>query len=123
MRTKVLLPAVLVGRLFISSITAVGAEVEVTKLPPSSVAEPVFEKDIKPLLEKSCFPCHGTTRPKAHFRVDSREALLKGGESHQAAIVPGNSASSPLVHNVAGLIKEMEMPPLDKRDKYPALTD
>lgn len=122
MRTKVLLSAVVIGRFFTSSVSSTAADLDVTKLPPASTAEAVFEKDIKPLLEKSCFPCHGTTRPKARFRVDSREALLKGGESRQGAIVPGNSAESPLVHNIAGLVKEMEMPPLDKRDKYPALT-
>ena len=97
----------MIGGLLISSISAPATEVDVTKLPPSTSAEARFEQDIEPLLGRSCFPCHGTTRSKAHFRVDSREALLKGGESHQGAIVPGDSAGSPLVHNIAGLVKEM----------------
>lgn len=81
-----------------------------------------FSDDIKPVLEKSCVQCHGPAKSKAHFRVDSRAALLKGGESGKGAITPGNSASSPLVQYVADLVKEMEMPPLDNRDKYPALS-
>ena len=40
----------------------------------------------------------------------------------QAAIIPGKSDKSPLVWNIADLIEESEMPPLDKREKYPALT-
>ena len=34
----------------------------------------------------------------------------------------GNSAKSEMIHVVADLVADEEMPPLDKRDKYPALT-
>src|SRR5690349_12708249 len=106
---------------FLTTIDA--AELDVSRLPRPFGGAVVFEKDIKPILERSCFQCHGATRPKGRFRMDSRDAMLKGGESEQAAIIPGKSASSPLVQYVAGLTKEMEMPPLEKRDKYPALTE
>jgi hypothetical protein len=33
--------------------------------------------------------CHGGQQPRAFFRVDSRDALLKGGFTGTAAIVPG----------------------------------
>jgi len=123
MRIRVLLPILAVEMLLVVAGTATAADVDLSKLPaPAPATDSTFEQDIKPLLEKSCYPCHGVVRPKADFRVDSREALLKGGESHQPAIVPGNSAASPLVQNMAGLVKEMEMPPLDRRDKYPPLT-
>lgn len=91
-------------------------------LPPPAVTRVDFARDIKPLLEKACVHCHGAEKPKAGQRVDSREAIIKGGESKEAAIVPGDSEKSPLVHYIAGLVPEMEMPPLDKRDRYPALT-
>ncbi len=106
----------------IHCISLKAADLDLGKLPPASAGPAAFEPAIKPLLERSCLPCHGFERAKAHFRVDSREGLLKGGESHQAAVIPGNSAGSPLVRNAAGLVKEMEMPPLDKRDRYPALS-
>jgi cytochrome c len=89
--------------------------------PPADKKDLTYAKDIKPLLETSCLKCHGAEKPKSKYRVDSREAMIKGGESGDAAIVPGKSAESLLIHYVADLVEEMEMPPTDKRDKYPAL--
>jgi hypothetical protein len=66
--------------------------------------------------------CHGPEKPKSKYRLDSLASMIKGGESGNAAIVPGKSDKSPLVHFVSGLVEEMEMPPTDKREKYPALT-
>ena len=99
------------------------AEWNVSKLPPASDKKGLtYEKDIKPLLEKSCVKCHSGEKPKSKYRMDSLASVIKGGESGDAAIIPGNSAKSPLVAQVSGLIEDMEMPPTDKRDKYPALT-
>jgi len=96
---------------------------DASKLPPAaSKAGLTFDKDIKPLLENSCLKCHGETKPKSKYRVDSREAFIKGGSSDEAAVIPGESAKSPLLHYAADLVEELEMPPLDKREKYPALT-
>ena len=93
------------------------------KLPPASDRKDLaFDKDIKPLLEKSCQGCHGEQRPKAKYRVDSKEAFIKGGSSGEPAVVAGKSADSLVVHYVADLVSEMEMPPTDKREKYPAFT-
>jgi hypothetical protein len=99
------------------------ADVDISKLPPASDKKGLtFEKDIKSLLEESCLKCHGAEKPKSKYRVDSREALIKGGSSEAAAVIPGKSDKSPLLHFVSDLVEEMEMPPKDKRDKYPALT-
>ena len=65
--------------------------------------------------------CHGPERPRGHFRVDGRDALLKGGESGIAAIVPGDSAKSPLIDYVSGRVPESEMPPRARRDRFPGL--
>ncbi len=97
-------------------------KVDVSKLPPPSDKQGLtYDKDIKPILESSCLKCHGAEKPKAKYRVDSREALIKGGESEEAAVIPGKSDNSPMVWFVADLVEDMEMPPLDKREKYPAL--
>ena len=99
------------------------AEWDASKLPPASDKKGLtFEKDIKPLLEKSCVKCHSGEKPKSKYRMDSRASVIKGGESGDAAIIPGNSAKSPMVAYVSELVEDMEMPPTDKRDKYPALT-
>jgi hypothetical protein len=65
---------------------------DISKLPPAAKKEGLtFDKDIKPLIENSCLKCHGAEKPKSKYRVDSREAFIKGGESDEAAVVPGKS--------------------------------
>ena len=111
------------GLIAFSFVAAKAADVDVSKLPPPSAKKDLtYEKDIKPLLEKASLNCHGPEKPKSKYRVDSRDAIIKGGDSEEAAIIPGNSAKSPIVHYSADLVTDMEMPPLDKREKYPALT-
>ena len=107
----------------LSILAALAAEPDISKLPaPAAKKDVTYAKDIKPLIEKSCVNCHGAEKPKSKYRVDSREAIIKGGDSDEAAIVPGKSDKSPLVHYAADLIVDMEMPPTDKREKYPAWT-
>lgn len=113
----------LVGAAILLGITlTVQAELgDLKKLPTPVKQKVLFAKDIKPLLDKSCTECHSGEKPKGGYRTDTIENLTKGSGS-DAAIIPGNSAKSPIVHYVADLIEESEMPPTDKRDKYPALT-
>jgi ankyrin repeat protein len=80
-----------------------------------------FAQQIKPLLERSCVGCHGGEKPRGLFRVDGRDALLKGGATGEAAIVPGHSEESPLVDYVSGKVPDEEMPPRAQRNRFPAL--
>jgi hypothetical protein len=90
---------------------------------PLVAAEKVdFAKQIKPLLERSCVACHGPEKQRSNFRLDSREALLKGGNTGTAAVVPGKSAQSVLLDYISGRVEGMEMPPIPKRDKFDAFT-
>lgn len=101
---------------------ALAADVDVSKLPPAAAKKGVtFDADIKPLFEKSCVKCHSGEKPKAKLRLDTRENILKGADGEKI-LEAGGSAKSEIVHVVADLIADEEMPPLDKRDKYPALT-
>ena len=68
-----------------------------------------FEKDVRPLLAKSCFSCHGETKQKGGLRLDSRSAAMKGGDDGPI-ILPGNGADSPLVQAVAGVDPDKLMP-------------
>jgi hypothetical protein len=63
----------------------------------SSTAQSVefFETRIRPLLAANCFACHSESA-MAGLRVDSREGMLKGGETG-AAIVPGKPEESTLI--------------------------
>ena len=109
----------------IASAIALSAEdVDTSKLPPVNTKQEVdFVRDIKPLFEKSCFGCHGAKpRAKSKYFMNARQTAIEGGSSKEAAIVVGKSDQSPLVHFIADLVEEMEMPPLDNRDKYPKIT-
>ncbi len=95
---------------------------DASKLPPAASKSGVtYATDIKPIFEKSCLKCHSGEKPKGKFSMESLPNILKGGKEGKS-VVPGNSAKSALVHMSADLVADSEMPPKDKRDKYPALT-
>src|SRR2546422_11013851 len=55
-------------------------EVDLNKLPPAASKQGVtYEKDIRPMLQASCFRCHGAERPKSGLRLDSLEGVMTGG--------------------------------------------
>ena len=91
------------------------ADFDAAKLPPASTQAGVtYEKDIKPLFERSCFKCHGAEKQKGKLRLDSLEATLKGG-SNGPGFEKGASAKSTFVASVARLMSEDEnMPPEGK---------
>jgi hypothetical protein len=101
---------------------AAADKVDVSKIPPPADQKNVtFATQIKPIFEKSCVKCHGPEKQKAKLRLDTLEASLKGG-SNGKVIVPGKSAESILVHNVAHVGDEDSfMPPPDNKDKIPPL--
>ncbi len=46
-----------------------------------------FAKEIQPILQKSCLPCHGAEKHKGDLRLNSKEAALKGGKNNPAFVV------------------------------------
>ena len=98
------------------SLTLAAAEVDASKLPPPSPKKDLtYEKDIKPIFEKSCFKCHGPEKQKGKLRLDSLAAVFKGGEN-APNLIKGDSAKSTLVHSVARLDPDEAMPPDGKGD-------
>jgi ankyrin repeat protein len=111
--------------------TAAGAPARVQRAGPVAaapkaglglVAKIDFVQHIKPLLERSCLGCHGPARPRGKYRVDSRTALIQGGNSGEAALVPGRSDQSPLFAYVSGPGAILEMPPPAQRQRFPGLS-
>ena len=98
-----------------TSAWAAQVPVDETKIPPAAAVQVDFDRDIRPLLERSCLKCHGPERPKGRFRLDTRSAALKGGENG-IDILPGQGSKSPLIHYVAGLVPDLEMPPKGKAE-------
>jgi len=78
--------------------------------PRSGAAEAVdYTRQVKPLLAARCTSCHGVLAQKSKLRLDTAEFIRKGGTSG-AAIVPGKSGDSLLIHAVTGNDRE-RMPP------------
>jgi hypothetical protein len=90
------------------------SKIDVSKLPaPADKKGLTYAKDIRPLFEASCFRCHGEERQKGELRLDSLEAVLKGGEDGKV-IVRGASKKSLLVIAAARIDDETAMPPKPK---------
>jgi hypothetical protein len=70
-----------------------------------------FENKVRPVLAGTCQKCHGADKQKGGLRLDSREAVLKGGETG-AAIVPGKPGESPMIDAIN--YRGLEMPPNGK---------
>src|SRR4051812_12165732 len=67
-----------------------------------------FESKIRPLLASKCYSCH-TASKLGDLRLDSREALLKGGNSGPA-VVPGQPEESLLIRAVTHADERLKMP-------------
>ena len=61
------------------------------------------------VLEQRCWGCHGPSLAQSGLRLDSREAVLKGG-TRGPAIVAGNAAQSRMVQAIRRT-GEPHMPP------------
>ena len=97
-----------VALLALAGSTETARASEPTPPEPTPTEAKYFESKVRPLLVKNCFSCHGPKKQESGLRLDSRQAMLKGGES-DVAIVPGKPDESILIDavNYDGL----EMPP------------
>ncbi|MSR59441.1 MAG: DUF1553 domain-containing protein [Planctomycetaceae bacterium] len=82
-----------------------------------------FENKVRPLLVQHCSKCHGEKKQEAGLRLDSRAAVLKGGDSGPA-LEAGKPDESLLVEAV-GYAGDIKMPPKGKLtdDEISALTE
>src|SRR4051794_33783636 len=72
-----------------------------------------FQRDIRPLLSRHCFKCHGPDDKsrKAKLRLDLRDRAVKGGRSGTPAVVPGKPGASELVRRIGTADESEVMPP------------
>ncbi len=95
------------------SAASVFGAVDPGRLPPPAKSKVDFAKNVQPIIEGACLKCHSGERPKGKFSLTTRQTALKGGQD-QVDIIAGNSAKSPLIHFVARVVADSEMPPVDK---------
>ncbi len=119
-RAGVVFPALTgLAVLLMSSNVGAAAAVDPARLPAAATAPVDFARDIRPLFESACVKCHGPEKAKNGFRLDTRAHALTGGDNG-VDILPGASAKSPLVHYVARLVPDLEMPPKGKGEALTA---
>ncbi len=64
---------------------------------------------VRPILVAQCVSCHGARSPAGGLRLDTHEAVMKGGVSGKA-VIAGRPAQSLLLRRIKGLAKP-QMPP------------
>ncbi len=105
------------GALFAGMALAVGGQQTKgtpPKAPVSSAQDTeFFETKVRPVLFEKCFGCHGKAAQQGGLRLDSMAAILHGGGSGMAVVVPGEPDKSNLIKAVHydGALK---MPPAGK---------
>ncbi len=67
-----------------------------------------FERDVRPVLAKHCYTCHGADKQESDLRLDSGQAMRSGG-TRGAAVEPGNANS--LFLEAIRQSGELKMPP------------
>lgn len=81
---------------------------------PRGTEAKVFTDAVLPVLRRTCFECHGEATQKGGLRVDSLEAIMKGGDGGPA-VVAGNATRSSIVTRMTLPIGNDErMPPENK---------
>ena len=92
---------------------------------PDAGSDAFFENSVRPVLAERCFKCHAETseKVKGGLKLDSREAMLKGGESGPS-VVPGKPEESRLIVAVGYKDPDLQMPPKSRlpADQVAALT-
>ena len=79
-------------------------------LPPALDRPVDYLTEVKPLLRKSCYSCHGQEKQEAGLRLDVRKHAMQGSDEG-AVIVPGKAGSSLLLSLVAGLDEDRGLMP------------
>jgi len=70
-----------------------------------------FNRDVKPILAKKCFACHGPADQESSLRLDERESAVAEADSGMIAIVPGNVEESELIRRITSHDEFEKMPP------------
>jgi len=74
-------------------------------------AEPVdFVHDVVPILKRHCAECHLGDARQGGFSMNTREALVAGGDSGTAGVVARDAAASELVARITSDDPDLRMP-------------
>lgn len=107
--SKVVMGA-MVHLLFISMLTGISSPVAADESKPPGVHATTidFSRDVYPLLQRSCFECHGESKQEGSLRLDQRQSL-----TDSQSVTPGESDNSEF-------IRRIELPESDP-ERMPAI--
>jgi len=96
----------------IALVTTLHAAGAATAAPAEDAKIAFFEKTIRPILIQRCYECHSVEagKSKGGLLIDSRDAILKGGDSGPA-IIAGNPDKSHIIESVRYQNQDLQMPP------------
>lgn len=99
---------IIMGMAVSAAFSAVCVRPATARASDSSEQAEYFEQHIRPVLHSRCIKCHGENKQEAGLRLDTSEAMLKGGDSGPA-VLPGKPEDSLLLEAVR--YESLEMPP------------
>jgi hypothetical protein len=70
-----------------------------------------FDRDVRPILERACWKCHGPEKQKGGLRFDRRQGAITVGDSGKQAIQRGKPDESELIRRVTAADASERMPP------------
>ncbi len=73
-----------------------------------------FYRDILPVLQAQCLPCHNQTRARAQLNLETPARILEGGDSGPA-VIPGKPSESLLFQSASHQVPDLIMPPSDNK--------
>ncbi len=85
------------------------------KIPPEQID--FFEKEIRPVLVKRCYSCHGAKKQEASLRLDSHAWMMKGSDTG-VAVVPGDPLKSRIIQVIQYHDDDSQMPPDGKMPSH-----
>src|SRR5689334_18308013 len=92
-------------------VIAIAASVRAADRGPATKID--FNRDVRPILSKNCFACHG--QDEAHrarkLRLDRRDAATKALADGTTAIVAGSPDESELFARITDEDEDLRMPP------------
>lgn len=96
----------------IALVIALQAGIAGAAAPADEAKIAFFEKTIRPILIKRCYECHSVEygKTKGGLLIDSRDAILKGGDTGPA-LVAGNLEKSLIIESIRYKNQDLQMPP------------
>ena len=98
----------------LQSFLGIAAFASVSSGPPNADPTTFYGARIQPIFSEHCIGCHGPSKHKAHLRLDSFAAVMRGGKDGPV-VQAGNPSGSELFHRVTLLPTDDDFMPAGRK--------